>query len=92
MITTIDMRLFLDRNPNALAAVPVFNAGERIERGLYWDPARRRVERIEAATSAPTLLARIHPNPDATFEDLVHHLALGGGGYTGDPLEVVARR
>ncbi len=92
MITTVEMRMFLDRNPNALKAVPQFRAGERVERGLYWDPAARRVEVFEQAGSHDRDLIRLSPNPDATVDELVARLAIGGGGRTGDPDEVRAGR
>lgn len=85
MISTVEMRMFLDRNPNALGAVPRFAAGERVERGLYWDPATRRVVPVDSGTSATADLVRLSPNFDATIQELVHRLAIGGGGLTGDP-------
>ena len=84
-INPVEMRLLLDRNPNALKAAPHFAAGARLDPGLYWSAAAAQTVSVEQPVTADVDLYRLHRNPAATLTDLVHTIAVGGGGRTGDP-------
>jgi hypothetical protein len=85
-ITTWEMRLLLDRNPNALDARPVYAAGESLPAGLYWDADRREGVPFAGGGTADRRLISLHEKPDATFDEVVRQVAMGGGGHSGRPV------
>jgi hypothetical protein len=84
-ITNWEMRLILDRNRNALDGRPAHEVGADIQPGLYWDPANRVVVPVTARQRAERPLVSIHDNPNASMDDVVREVAMGGGGHSGRP-------
>lgn len=85
-ITKWEMRLVLDRNRNAFDGRPRHAAADEVPPGLYWDPERREVVSIPARQRTDRALLSIHEKPDASLDDVVRQLAMGGGGVSGKPV------
>jgi hypothetical protein len=86
MLTTAEMRLFLNQNPNALMAKRIIPAGTELSPGLYWNLARREVEVVREPRPAPDDCVRLADKLDATLAEVSRTFALGSGGRVGTPL------